>query len=134
MTRAGRSRAGLFAVLMLLVALAGMTLVSAGAEHHRADAHQHAAEHAHPARPAADTAARADLAGAATPRAARSTDDHQHGAESPTVPSSRLRPAADLTIRGTMPAVSHAPAPVDVVGPDGGDRRDDQASNPILRV
>ncbi|MBU2666533.1 hypothetical protein KOI35_23785 [Actinoplanes bogorensis] len=118
MTRAGRTRAGLFAVLMLVIALAGTALVSAGAEHHRAHSHDHAV---------------AAFASEPT-ESVDSTHEHQHGGEWTSVPNSRLRPAANVTVRCTLPTDGHALVAVDLVGPPGGDCRDDQASNPVLRV
>ncbi|MBM2621507.1 hypothetical protein JIG36_38985 [Actinoplanes sp. LDG1-06] len=114
MTWAGRTRAGLAALVMAVLALSGVTLVSAGAfpgaGHH-------------------------DVAGSARSGIAEYTpDDHQHGAEWTPTASHRLRPAANVPVRNTVPAEGHALAAVDLVVPAGGEGHGDEASSSVLRV
>ena len=98
MIRSGRWRASrghrvsaLAAVFMLLIALAGNVLVSAGSPHHR---------------PGAASAAGAGVADYMVDTTAARPSAHQHHApnEWTPTPSKRLRPAATVTLLGVLPA------------------------------
>ena len=99
-----RRRAGLFAVLMMVLTLGAVSLVSAGAEHH---------------------------VGAA---AVETSHEHHTGTEWTPTPTQRLRPVADVSGGAIVPVAGHAPATLDLVVTAGGDSRGDEASSLVLRV
>ncbi|MBL7254408.1 hypothetical protein [Paractinoplanes lichenicola] len=105
MTAARGRRAGLFAVLMMLLTLGAVSLVSTAA-----------------------------VASPHLSAAAETSHDHHTGTEWTPTPSHRLRPAADVSGGAIIPAGAHAPAPVDLVVTAGGDGRGDEASILVLRV
>ncbi len=105
--------AQLVAVLMLLLTLAAVALVSAGAAHHEV---------------AAEPSVSAPVSAFDA-----SADDHDHGNEWTPTPGKRLRPMAGLTVLCALaaPAASTPPGGLVVPSPD---ERVPSASIEVLRV